>query len=64
MNITQSTLDELEDQGYNNLLDYFTCLAEDFGIEVHCVEDVAEVLGESELFDGLLTSLEDYYGKY
>lgn len=62
MNISQQTLDELNEQGYDNLLDYFDCLAEDFGTELHCVEAVAEVLGESELFDGLLTSLEDYYG--
>lgn len=62
MKISKQILDELNEQGYTTLLDYFTCLAEDFGTEVHCVEAVAEVLGESELFDGLLTSLEDYYG--
>lgn len=60
MNISQETLDNLTEQGYDNLEDYLQYLADDFGLRIGWVEDLAETLGESELFDGLVTACEDF----
>ncbi len=48
------------DEGYESRRDYLTSLADDFGIDEETVFAIAEMLGSSEDFDGLLTSLEDY----
>lgn len=49
-----------EENGYDNRNNYLESLAEDYDIpeqEVYCL---AELLGESEDFDGLVSALEDY----
>lgn len=51
-----------QDNGFENRQDYLESLAEDFGIDIEIVESLADLLGESEDFDGLVTSLEDYCG--
>lgn len=48
------------DNGYKDRNDYLNTLAEDFGIDIMVVYSLASVLGESEDFDGLLSTLEDY----
>jgi len=48
------------DEGYESRRDYLTSLADDFGVDVDTVFAIAEMLGSSEDFDGLITSLEDY----
>ena len=48
------------DNGYKNRKDYLNSLAEDFEIDRETVYMMADFLGESEDFDGLRTSLEDY----
>lgn len=45
--------------GYENREDYLMSLSEDFGIDYDVVVNVAGFLGESEDFDGLVSSLED-----
>ena len=49
-----------QENGYDNRKHYLTCLAEDLGIDTSVVFTLASVLGASEDFDGLVTSLEDY----
>ncbi len=48
------------DEGYESRRDYLTSLADDFGIEEEIVFSIAGMLGSSEDFDGLITSLEDF----
>ena len=51
-----------EEKGYKDREDYLRCLADDFGLDNDTVFMAADLLGPSEDFDGLVTSLEDYYG--
>jgi len=48
------------DNGFKNRKHYLNSLAEDFEIDRKTVYMMADLLGESEDFDGLITSLEDY----
>jgi len=48
------------ENGFKNRKDYLNSLAEDFEIARATVYMMAGLLGESEDFDGLITSLEDY----
>ncbi len=48
------------EQGYDNRTHYLECLAEDYGVELDTVRALANLLGSSEDFDGLVTSLEDF----
>ena len=48
------------EQGYQSRRDYLQCLADDFGLTFNTVAAMAAMLGPSEDFDGLVTSLEDY----
>lgn len=47
------------DKGYKNRKDYLENLADEMGIDTDTVFMMASVLGASEDFDGLVTSLED-----
>ena len=44
---------------YTDRDDYLTCLSEDYGVSIEDVCSLAEMLGENEDFDGLLSALED-----
>jgi len=48
------------DNGYTSRRDYLDSLADDMGIDRTTVYMMAQMLGPSEDFDGLVTSLEDY----
>lgn len=48
-----------EDQGYEDRKDYLQCLAEENEVDFRTVEALADLLGESEDFDGLVTSVQD-----
>lgn len=50
-----------QDMGYESRRDYLTSLAGEYGIDPIIVFTLASVLGPSEDFDGLVTSLEDEY---
>ena len=49
-----------QEHGYENRKEYLMSLADDFGIDEEVVFAMASMLGKSEDFDGLVTSLEDY----
>jgi hypothetical protein len=48
------------ENGYKNRKDYLESLAADFCIDLTMVFALADLLGENEDFDGLVTNLEDY----
>ena len=45
--------------GYKDRKDYLEMLADENGIDYDTVSMLAEMLGENEDFDGLVTSIED-----
>ena len=47
------------ENGYESRRDYLECLADDLGMGAETVFFVASLLGASEDFDGLITTLED-----
>ena len=49
-----------EANGYDDRNDYLKNLAADFGLEMDVVQDLADILGETEDFDGLPSTIEDY----
>ena len=48
-----------QENGYAARDDYLTCLSEDYGVSIEDVYSLAEMLGENEDFDGLVSALED-----
>ena len=48
-----------QENGYTDRDDYLTCLSEDYGVSIEDVYSLAEMLGEHEDFDGLVSALED-----
>lgn len=53
-----------QEQGYENRRSYLRGLADELGVDTATVFMMADLLGESEDFDGLVTSLEDYAEGY
>ena len=45
--------------GYTDRDDYLNCLSEDYDVSIEDVYELAEILGEHEDFDGLISTLED-----
>lgn len=48
-----------QEHGYANRKEYLNSLADEYGIDKETVYTLAEILGENEDFDGLVTSLEE-----
>ena len=48
--------------GYKHRQDYLESLADDYEIDLETVLALAEVLGPSEDFDGLVSAIEDIEG--
>lgn len=48
-----------EMNGYESRQDYLNNLAEDMGVRPEVVFALADILGETEDFDGLVTALDD-----
>ena len=48
-----------QENGYADRDDYLTCLSEDYSVSIEDVYSLAEMLGENEDFDGLVSALED-----
>jgi hypothetical protein len=46
--------------GYKDRNDYLASLADDYGIDMMAVRMIADMLGPSEDFDGLVSELEDF----
>ncbi len=49
-----------KEHGYSSRRDYLQSLAEEFDIDRDTVYMMADLLGSTEDFDGLVTSLEDF----
>ncbi len=47
-------------QGYENREDYLDCLSREYEVDLETVSSLADILGPSEDFDGLVTSIQDY----
>ena len=45
--------------GYKDRDDYLQCMSDDYGVPIEVVYSLADMLGESEDFDGLVSALED-----
>ena len=63
-NYTESFVENLKESvytenGFKNRKEYLNSLADDFGVDVQTVYDLASVLGPDEDFDALVTELED-----
>ena len=48
-----------QENGYADRNDDLNCLSEDYGVPIEDVYSLAEMLGENEEFDGLVSALED-----
>ena len=46
-------------KGYKDRKDYLKCLALDYGVSYMTVFALADMLGENEDFDGLISALDD-----
>ena len=61
MNISTDTQDTLERKGYENIEAYIEDLADEYTEgDTEAVSELISILGEAELFDGVVSSLEDY----
>lgn len=49
-----------QEYGFSTRAEYLADLADTMGIDLSIVRVMADLLGASEDFDGLVTSLEDY----
>ena len=47
------------EKGYTDRKEYLHSLSEDYGVPEDAVQALAEVLGPDEVFDGLVSNLED-----
>jgi len=53
-----------QEEGFKNRMDYLKSLAHENGVDEEAVFMLADMLGSSEDFDGLVTSIEDMAGGY
>lgn len=60
MSTSKETKQALESKGYSSKEEYLQELAEENGVDLESVYMVADLLGDYELFDGLVTALQDY----
>jgi len=52
------------DKGHESRAQYLEWLALDLGVPEEAVLELAELLGPEEDFDGLISTVEDYYNSY
>jgi len=50
--------------GYKNRDDYLESLSEDYGLPLEFVYNLADLLGESEEWDALISAIEDAEGMF
>jgi hypothetical protein len=53
------TIKTLEDYGFDTLEDYLQDLSEQYGVPEDVIYSLYDVLGEFELFDGLVSAIQD-----
>ena len=49
-----------QENGFSNRDEHLSDLADNYGVSMCVVLSIAEILGENEDFDGLISTLEDY----
>ena len=49
-----------QEHGYDNRKEYLESLAEEYCVYIDHIKAIADLYGDSEDFDGLVTALEDY----
>ena len=49
-----------EQNGYDTRSEYLDSLAEEYGMDIDVVLNLAELLGPNEDFDGLVTTIQDH----
>ena len=59
MNISKETKASLEVQGFVSLDEYLEILSEEYDVDLEIVYTMADLLGETELFDGLVSMIGD-----
>lgn len=52
-------MNSYKENGFKNRNDYLDSLADEYGISPYQVHYLASILGESEDFDGLISSIQD-----
>ena len=57
-----SVVDFYKENGYKDRNDYLECLADEYDINPRLVYITAQMLGENEDFDGLVTTIQDQSG--
>ena len=62
MQISNEVLEALEENGYSSVKEYLHSLAEDYDVSYATVCALYSMLGDSELFDGLVLAVEDASG--
>jgi hypothetical protein len=55
----ESTKQTLKENGFDSLKEYLRDLSEQYGVPYHVVASLSDFLGESELFDGLVSAIQD-----
>jgi len=53
-----------QDKGYLDREEYLLSLPEGFEIDEHTVQELADLYGEGEDFDGLVAMLKDSFGEW
>lgn len=53
-----------QENGYENRENYLQCMSENYGAPLEVVTELADLLGESEEFDGLISALQDAEGMF
>jgi hypothetical protein len=56
------TMEVLRENGYNSLKEYLQDLADEYDVPYSVVVSLYNFLGESELFDGLISAVQDAEG--
>ena len=52
------------ENGYQSRKHYLQCISEDYGVPLDVVYSLADLLGEIEDFDGLISAIEDAEGEF
>jgi len=55
-------LEVLKENGYNSLKEYLQDLADEYDVPLYVVKELYMLYGESELFDGLVSAVQDAEG--
>jgi hypothetical protein len=56
------TMEALRENGYNSLKEYLQDLADEYDVPYSVVVSFYQLLGKSELFDGLVSAVQDAEG--